>query len=272
MREITVIFDPERKLILYTAIVILAVGVGPFSTYEAMTFWERLMFWSLDVYGGMTIITIFVMVAASSKVLRSVPMYLRIFLGALLGAVPSAGLVTFLFGAISSTIEIPTSYPLLVLEMAVFSTILLLTEFVVWPAVFGASPGAEESTVARHVAIEQFEEENSSKSSMLASRFFERLPVQHQGSQLVSISMQDHYAEVTTTQGVASLLMRLSDVEDLLQTYPGCRIHRSHWAASEHAVSISKRGRGHELMLSDGRTLPVSDKYLSDTKRLLARV
>jgi hypothetical protein len=269
MREITVAFDLERKFILYTAIFVLAVGVGPFATYDSMTFWERVMFWSLDVYGGMVIITTFVTVAANSNILRSIPVLARMFLGALFAAIPTAALITFLYGAINPAIEMPSTYPFLVFEVVVFSIMILLTEFVVWPAIFGQQAEVAQSATVGHVGTKGFQDENPVEKSILANGFFERLPIEHRNSQIVSISMQDHYAEVTTTQGSTSLLMRLSDVEVLLQSYPGCRIHRSHWAASEYAVSISKRGRGHELLLSSGATLPVSDKYLSDARRLL---
>lgn len=271
MREIVVTIDLESKVLVCTGLVILAVVVGPFATYELMTFWERVMFWSLDVYGGMLIITFFSTVTANSKVLGFMPIYLRIFLGAFIGAIPIAGLITFLFNAIAAPAEIVTPYPRLVIEVAVLSTGILLTEYIVWPALFGQDTKADKNTAAGMVDAQTISEESPADDLTMTNRLMERLPAQYRWSKIVSVSMQDHYAEVTTTSGTTSILMRLSDIEDLLQSYPGSRVHRSHWAASEYAVSISKKGRGHRLLLSDGRTLPVSDKYLSDAKRLLSK-
>jgi DNA-binding LytR/AlgR family response regulator len=96
-----------------------------------------------------------------------------------------------------------------------------------------------------------------------------RLPPELQDDRIVSISMQDHYARVTTTSGSALILMRLSDAMDLLDGCPGARIHRSHWVAKGFAESIGKSGRRMELRLTDGRALPVGASYLKAAERQL---
>ena len=51
------------------------------------------------------------------------------------------------------------------------------------------------------------------------------------GTDLISMSMQDHYIDVTTARGSQLLLMRMTDA--IAETPPtnGLRIHRSHWVS-----------------------------------------
>ena len=102
-----------------------------------------------------------------------------------------------------------------------------------------------------------------------APRLLSRLPDRLRMAQIISMSMQDHYVEINTTLGSEMLLMRLSDAIDLLDGMSGAQTHRSHWVARDHAQHLTKVARRHELTLSDGRKLPVSNRYLDAVKNLL---
>jgi DNA-binding LytR/AlgR family response regulator len=65
------------------------------------------------------------------------------------------------------------------------------------------------------------------------------------------------------------LMLRLSDAIDLLDGKSGVQTHRSHWAAKTHAKSLGKVARRHELLLTDGRSLPVSSSYKDAVKTML---
>jgi hypothetical protein len=142
MREIDVVFDPERKLFLYFGVVLLAIGVGPFGTYEAMTFWQRTVFWTLDVLGGLLIIVPILHVFYHSRLVAFLPSFPRFLLGVAIGALPASAHITVLYDTVGAGLEISTPFPLLFVQVTVFSAVLLLTEFVLWPAVVGA-PGPE---------------------------------------------------------------------------------------------------------------------------------
>lgn len=80
---------------------------------------------------------------------------------------------------------------------------------------------------------------------------------------LVSLSVADHYVEVSTTKGRGLVLMRLSDA--IRETHPtaGLQIHRSHWVALS-AVARTLRADGRLFVeLTDGRRLPISRGYLA---------
>lgn len=257
MREIAVVFDPERKLFLYFGIALLAIGAGPFGTYEAMTLWERAIFWTLDVLGGMMIIVPVLHVFYFSRLVAFIPSWPRFVLGVALGALPAAAYISVLYGTIGRDLQISTPYPLLFVQVAVFSTVLLITEYVVWPAVFGHSKPAPVAARAPAPQTTSAPEPAPPPVPLLS-----RLPARLQDGEIISISMQDHYAEVTTTKGKSLILMRLGDAIDLLEGCSGARIHRSHWVAQQSVAGIERNGRRMEVRLADGRALPIGNTHL----------
>lgn len=86
-----------------------------------------------------------------------------------------------------------------------------------------------------------------------------RLPFDKRG-RLISLSVQDHYVEVTTAKGREMLLMRLGDA--IGEAGAGFQIHRSHWVAEDAIAGARRKGSAAELTTCDGRALPVSRTYL----------
>ena len=91
--------------------------------------------------------------------------------------------------------------------------------------------------------------------------FLRRLPAEA-GYDLVSISAEDHYLRVVTSETVEMIKLPFSTAMAELRYYPGERIHRSHWVATASVRSLDKAGRGHVMRLESGDTLPVSATYL----------
>ncbi len=83
------------------------------------------------------------------------------------------------------------------------------------------------------------------------------------GTDVISLSRQDHYVEVTTSLGKQLILLCLSDAIAELEGLRGQRVHRSHWIAIAHARDIRKVGARRVVKLSDNRDLPVSDTNAS---------
>ncbi|MGB3247250.1 MAG: LytTR family DNA-binding domain-containing protein [Sulfitobacter sp.] len=79
--------------------------------------------------------------------------------------------------------------------------------------------------------------------------------------QVVSLSMQDHYVEVTCENGTDLILMRLSDAIAELDGLKGLRTHRSHWVALEAVKGVERNGAKLKVILKGGRVLPVSATY-----------
>ena len=89
-----------------------------------------------------------------------------------------------------------------------------------------------------------------------------RLPLEKRGG-LISLSAENHYVNVTTTNGSELLLMRLSDAVREVGEEPGLQIHRSHWVALAHIQNVTRRGDRGEMTLSDDTTRPISRSYMA---------
>lgn len=264
MREIAVVFDPERKLFLYFGVVFIAVGVGPFGTYDAMGFWQRTVFWTLDILGGLILIVPILHVFYHSRLVAFIPSPLRFLVGVALGVIPATAYITVLYSTMGDGLQIPASFPLLYVQVTIFSAILLLTEYILWPLVFGTGDAPDPEPGDRTGPT-------GPPNPVMPERIrlVERLPADVAGGAIISISMQDHYAEVTTTTGKALVLIRLSDAMDLLDGHPGTQIHRSHWVARDFVDKIEKSGRRMEMVLTDGRRLPVGNTFLVAARQQL---
>ena len=50
----------------------------------------------------------------------------------------------------------------------------------------------------------------------------------------------------------------------------GVQIHRSHWVATAAAERLERNGRRMEVVLRDGRRLPVGETYKAAVRAMLA--
>lgn len=90
--------------------------------------------------------------------------------------------------------------------------------------------------------------------------FFDRLPPAL-GRDLLYLEMEDHYLRVHTTTGNSLILLRLRDAVAELRSVPGAQVHKSWWVARA-AVTSAERGKsGWELVLTDGRRVPVGRSF-----------
>ncbi|MBM7068222.1 LytTR family transcriptional regulator [Actibacterium sp. 188UL27-1] len=98
-----------------------------------------------------------------------------------------------------------------------------------------------------------------------APRLVARLPLGRRGA-LIRLSVRDHYVDVVTDLGDATLLMRFGDALAELEGADGLQVHRSHWVAVK-AVDrlIRKKGRV-LLVLIDGTEVPVSRPFLAQVR------
>lgn len=86
--------------------------------------------------------------------------------------------------------------------------------------------------------------------------FLDRLPPII-GADMVCVSSDLHYLNVTTRQGQAMILGSLQELEDAFGD-KGLRVHRSHWVYVDAVTSLSKSGKGWFLNLVGEKRVPVS--------------
>ena len=267
MREIVIEFDPERKLFLYLGLILVTVVLGPFGTYDSLTLWPRVTFWALDIMGTAIILSVTLHVFFHSQITAQIRPLNRFFLAILIGSVPASAFVALICDTVGASLSLNLPLPVVYLQIVGLAVIVFSVEFVVWPKILRPNrykPHAEGRTsVPKNTLIDMPPKPQSSS-------LIQRLPPDMQDAEILSISMQDHYAQIVTSKGEHLLLIRLSDAIDLLDGQPGLQIHRSHWVATSALKNLTRNGRRHDLHTTDGRTLPVSAARISDVKDMLA--
>jgi len=238
MRENFEAMSAERKLLVFTVLVAGFATFGPFGTYESLTFWSRLVFWSVIIAAVGFLMHVGISFALIAPSLSRFKRALRIGIGVMVGAVPSVGVVIFGYRVMVGPGLGADAFPFLWAQVASISWLAAMFEYREPPAAGEATPPAPVRT-----------------------RFHKRLP-DGEDHDIISLSMSDHYAEVTTTRGTHLVLIRMADAIAELDGLPGFRIHRSHWIARAHLKEVVTRSKKSFAMLSDGRQLPVSKTYL----------
>jgi hypothetical protein len=99
----------------------------------------------------------------------------------------------------------------------------------------------------------------------LASRLPRRI-----GTDIVAISAELHYLRVYTRGGEALILMSFGRAVKALDVIPGQVIHRSHWIALAHLVSLESEGDRLSCQLDTGLKLPVSRSYRAKLRAAVA--
>jgi hypothetical protein len=107
---------------------------------------------------------------------------------------------------------------------------------------------------------EQPEPSETTPAPRIAPRLVQRLGPDLQG-ELLAITVRDHYVNVVTTAGTASLLLRLCDAVAEAEGVPGAQVHRSHWVAWSAVTGIEREGARVYLRLNHDLRIPVSRNH-----------
>ncbi|GAB4263913.1 MAG: LytTR family DNA-binding domain-containing protein [Pararhodobacter sp.] len=85
-------------------------------------------------------------------------------------------------------------------------------------------------------------------------------------AEVLAISGSDHYVEVRTAKGQGAILLRFSDALRELAEVDGLRVHRSHWVADAAVHRFRRDGHRHFVVLKTGEELPVSRTYAQSAR------
>ncbi len=226
------------------AFVVLTV-TGPFGTYADLPLLPRMLYW----LGALAGCGLFFQVTCKLAIHSSLPLPRagRMVVGTLLGA-PGATAVIYgleqVFREGMALADAPELFGYTVVIGLIIGTVNFLPPF---------------------VRIENLDKGTEFDPAEVP--FLERLPAEI-GHDLIALSMQDHYVNVTTTQGQALIHMRFGDAVAELTAYPGRQIHRSHWIGLAHLSGIKKSGRQHTAELRNGVSLPVSARFLAPLQNI----
>lgn len=256
MREFFSEIRTERGLFVFLGAIFLLTILGPFGSYEALTLMERFIFWTAVISAVGVPMHFAVHVALGSERLGGLPRLARLAIGVAVAAIPGTGFVFFVCAVL---------WP----RTLTFETF-VVTWFEVTAVGFtiAAFRFLNEADPVPTDAAPEADTPGESWPPARRCRFQDRLDPSN-GTDIVSLSMQDHYVEVTTTGGTELVLIRFSDALAELDGLDGLRIHRSHWAAVPHVTALTRDDGRLRVRLTDGRSLPVSATY---AKALRARL
>lgn len=99
--------------------------------------------------------------------------------------------------------------------------------------------------------------------------FTDRLP-QAIGTEVLAVSSDLHYLQVSTRLGRAMILGALREVEAAFGD-SGIRVHRSHWVHLEAVVRLRQSGDGWFVELVNGQKLPISRRKRREVSERLGR-
>lgn len=250
--------------IVISAGVILAV-IGPFGTYDELSFAQRLIYFPTLCAGIGACMVTAIRYTIRRKLRPLVQQLPYILLGSAIAAVPGTAIVAIVAELMR---DMPPDKGLLEyiedwFQVTFVGTLIgaiayQRTEYE------PAQPTSELSTTETPVS--------PAATAALPNQclFHSRLGHTLQHAEIVSLTMQDHYIEVTTDMGTEMVLMRFGDAIDELEGLDGMRIHRSHWVSLPHVQSLTRSGQKAQVLLTDGRSLPVSRTYFGDLDAALS--
>mgnify|MGYP005993995391 CR=1 FL=1 len=237
-----------------TQTVICAVAIvlgiaGPFGTEDVMRLVPRIVYWlvvSQITFASGTFVSELVQ---SRRLSSRLPAPLMSGLtGLVIGVVISAEIFLINIGLFGiSPLEAGYALPLLLNVLVVAVVVSVAISLAVQAVKDKEAPQPQEAApqTAAH------------------PKLVDRLPFDKRGA-LISVSVNDHYVDVTTTKGTEMLLMRLADA--ISEAGLGLQVHRSHWVSTDHIASVTRDGAKAVIKTSDGRDIPVSRTYVPKLK------
>ena len=280
--------------------------IGPSGTYETLSPLRRLGYWSLcyliawPVYFCMSAVTLYFLRHSTARAAS-----LGLAGMALVASVPATGVVCSIDQLLRPGHL--TALPLLYARVvAVMVPVTILVNFIVLErsrmsgtrdhsiAVPEAgvserrSLGAVPATDNRHETAAPVSEQHpipdgvvqpaprepaaaaTAAAALLPYSIFDRLP-RRLGTDLIYLTVDDHYVEAHTRAGSAILLMRFADAVTELSDR-GLQVHRSYWVAKRCMKRLVRRDGRTILRLVTGEELPVSRTYLSAARAVCHEV
>lgn len=197
-----------------------------------------------------TFVELAIFAAHRTRLLPFKSVFPRILCAVFVGAVPGTSMVIFIDNVFRDPGMSPGNFPAVYAQVVLLSLLIALTDHYVWRPLVAETAAASDPR------------SDDPSPAPFRPRLYGKLPDDAQEASILSMSMQDHYVEVMTTNGPHLVLLRFSDAIGLLDGIDGFQIHRSHWIAADHAKALVRDGRKHRIETADGRELPVSQSFL----------
>ena len=247
-----------RELAIATAAGVFLGLIGPFGSYLNSARWVVLAYWVGSLWVGTVVFGLILRPTLHLAPRWRIPPLVALLVGALLAAVPLAGLCRIVAEAL---------WPVAIRHIP---PAVWYVQVLVISAPLTVAYAAASGLRLRHGAIEHpsGEVERAFEGRPLAKdapSFLGRLPTRV-GREVVALQMEDHYVRVHTAKGSALVLVPLHQAITELSGLAGVKVHRSWWVVSGAVTGSVRDGRNVRLRLSNGLEAPVSRTCLPDAK------
>ncbi|MBN9308706.1 LytTR family DNA-binding domain-containing protein [Devosia sp.] len=249
LREIRAHFSNLRVLGAMLVVAVVLALAGPFGTSDSMTLGARFAYWAAIVASsyGLAFSVSLLISHAFGLGRRITAVWARVLVFGAIAGVPVTLAVTLVnviaYGRLPG--DVLTLWAQCTLIGLCVMTMLEILDASIRQAAAEAPPApampAQDAPAAPPAIVA-------------------RLPHPQRG-RLVSMSVADHYVEVTTEKGRGLVLIRLGDAMKEAGDVPGLQIHRSHWVALDAVRRLVRVDGKPMLELTDGRRLPVSRSH-----------
>ena len=247
-----------RELAIATAAGVFLGLIGPFGSYLNSARWVVLGYWVGSLWMGTVVFGLILRPTLHLAPRWRIPPLVALLVGALVAAVPLAGLCRIVAEALWPVAIRHIPPAVWYVQVLVISAPLT----VAYAAASGVRlrPGAVEPSIG---VIEP--ERGRRLPANDANSFLGRLPGRV-GREVVALQMEDHYVRVHTAEGSALVLVPLHQAIAELSGLHGVKVHRSWWVVRGAVTGSVRDGRNVRLRLSNGLEAPVSRTCLPHAK------
>lgn len=252
----------KTSLIVVSVFLTLLFTVMEPETSQGLHFFPRLAFWLLQVATGM------VGIVVASLLVRRISnrdFHLIVLLGitGTVGALLASPVFVLIDSGFPGVVDEPDNWldnfalqgPMQAILSEFFSVFpaLLTSWYVVnLPLLLNATfvnPSPPDDPGPPDAPEEQ-------ERNKIREQFYSRLPTVI-GHDIVSISSDLHYLNVTTTKGNTLILGSLSQLAEAFEE-EGFLVHRSHWVHKDHVVKVHIAGNEAHCVMTNNTQIPIS--------------
>ncbi|MEM9581608.1 MAG: LytTR family DNA-binding domain-containing protein [Pseudomonadota bacterium] len=259
LRQLQVTLAKSIYWVIIGAAVFLTALAGPYFTLERMSFPERLVYWSVTIVFSAVLMSFLSILAFRLSERRGWHWVAVTVAAGLIGTAPVVGSL-YLAEGVATGFATSWAERSSFFSLALYVGPSLIAVTLVVNVILNAQSSAED-------AVETGPGVGAHRpQSLLQSK----LPA-HLGTDIISVQAQDHYVEVTTPKGRATVLMRLRDVVQDLEPLGGLQVHRSWWVRLSHIAAVEKTPNGPELLLSSDQRVLVGRSFRAAFREAQAR-
>lgn len=251
LRQMQQVFKGPIFWIVIAASVFLTALAGPYHTLDRLSFPERLVYWGTTVFLSGAVMTFLSIYAYRLTAAHTWNWVFVTILAGIAGIIPVVGTIYLAEGIASGFAsgwfdlgQLPTLT--LYTAPSLIAVTLVVNAVIVYQQSDSDAPANTLESTSDTMA----------SPTMLQSK----LPP-HLTRDIIAVRAQDHYVEVTTSNGSAMVLMRLGDAVLDLEPLGGMQVHRSWWINLSHVVQTEKGANGPEAVLSSQQRIPIGRSY-----------